>query len=53
VAPGVEGLVRISKLANRHVARASDVVATNQRVLVSVLAIDRAGRKISLSIRDA
>ncbi len=51
-APGKEGLVHISKLANERVAKVEDVVKVDQIVKVKVLEIDEQGR-INLSIKDA
>lgn len=51
-APGKEGLVHISKLDNRRVARVEDVCKVGDEMLVKVLDIDKQGR-INLSRRDA
>ncbi len=52
VAPGIEGLVHISELDWKRVAKTSDVVQPNQVVKVKVLKIDSDKRKISLSIKQ-
>lgn len=49
--PGVEGLVHISELDHRRVAKVDDVVKTDEIVRVKVLKIDQANRRISLSIK--
>lgn len=49
--PGIEGLVHISQLGTGRVARVEDVVQPEQQVAARVLSIDRANRRISLSIR--
>ncbi len=44
LAPGKDGLVHISKLANEHVKRVEDVVNIGDEILVRVAEIDRQGR---------
>ena len=48
---GIEGLVHISELANRHVERPDEVVAVNQMVNVKIIEIDSERRRLSLSIK--
>ena len=48
---GIEGLVHISELANRHVERPDEVVSVNQHILVKVIEIDSDRRRLSLSIK--
>ncbi|OPY58925.1 MAG: hypothetical protein A4E55_00531 [Pelotomaculum sp. PtaU1.Bin035] len=50
--PGVEGLVHISHLADRHVAKPDEVVTEGEEVNVKVLSVDKAEKRIRLSIRD-
>lgn len=50
--PGVEGLVHISHLADRHVAKPDEVVTEGQEVKVKVLSVDTAEKRIRLSIRE-
>ena len=50
--PGCDGLVHISELADKRVAKVTDVVQEGDEVLVKVLSIDRDG-KIRLSRRAA
>lgn len=52
LAPGVEGLAHISQLADRRVSRPEEVVATGQKVKVRVQSIDRAQKRISLSMKE-
>ena len=52
IAPGKEGLVHISKLANHRVEKVEDVVTVGDEVLVKVTEIDQQGR-INLSRKDA
>lgn len=51
IAPGVEGLVHISELADRRVNSCSEVVQVGQEVEARVLGTDREHRRISLSIK--
>ena len=48
---GIEGLVHICELANRHVERPDEVVSVNQRILVKIIEIDSDRRRLSLSIK--
>lgn len=52
VAPGIEGLIHISELSNRHVELPEEIVCTNQTVQVKVIDIDVDRRRISLSLRQ-
>ncbi|MGB8955991.1 MAG: 30S ribosomal protein S1 [Tumebacillaceae bacterium] len=52
VAPGIEGLVHISQIANRHVATADEVLEVGQEVKVKVLGVSEAEQRLSLSIRE-
>jgi small subunit ribosomal protein S1 len=51
VAPGVEGLVHISEIDHRRIAKVEDAVQANEVVRVKVLKVDPGTRKISLSIK--
>lgn len=53
VAPGVDGLVHLSEISYDRVHHPSRVLNEGDRVGVLVLKIDKAKRRISLSIRDA
>ena len=52
IAPGKEGLVHISKLDNKRVAKVEDVVDIGDKVTVKFLGFDEKGR-INLSRKDA
>lgn len=52
ILPGRDGLVHISELENRRVARVEDVVREGETVIVKVIGIDREG-KIKLSRKAA
>ncbi|MDN4074581.1 30S ribosomal protein S1 [Fictibacillus terranigra] len=53
VAQGVEGLVHISEISNRHIGNPGEVLSEGEKVTVKVLDIDRKEKRISLSIRAA
>jgi len=48
---GIEGLVHISELANRHVERPDEVVSVSQIVQVKIIEVDSERRRLSLSIK--
>ena len=50
--PGVEGLVHISHLADRHVEKPDEVVKEGEEVNVKVLSVDPKEKRIRLSIRE-
>ena len=50
--PGREGLVHISKLENRRVAKVEDVVSEGDEIKVKLMEVDRQGR-FNLSRKDA
>lgn len=53
VEDGIEGLVHISELAQRHVEMPEQVVKVGQEVFVKVIDIDLERRRISLSLKQA
>lgn len=50
--PGVEGLVHISQISNKHIATPQEELSVGQQVKVKVLEINEEDRRISLSIRE-
>ncbi|MCM2576535.1 30S ribosomal protein S1 [Streptomyces meridianus] len=50
---GIEGLVHISELAERHVEVPEQVVQVNDEIFVKVIDIDLERRRISLSLKQA
>lgn len=50
--PGVEGLVHISHLADRHVATPDEVVQEGEEIRVKVLSVASEEKRIRLSIRE-
>ena len=53
VEEGIEGLVHISELAQRHVEVPDQVVNVGEEIMVKVIDIDLERRRISLSIKQA
>jgi len=49
---GVEGLVHISQLSHKHVAKTEDVVSAGDKVQVKVISVDPDARRIGLSIKE-
>ncbi|EPC8419732.1 30S ribosomal protein S1 [Bacillus wiedmannii] len=52
ILPGVEGLVHVSQIANRHVKNPNEVLEMGQQVKVKVLEVHVAEKRISLSIKE-
>src|ERR1043165_3618241 len=53
LSPGIEGLVHVSQLAMRRVARPGDVVKEGDKVKARVVGLDMDKHRISLSMADA
>ncbi|MGB8020284.1 MAG: 30S ribosomal protein S1 [Candidatus Nanopelagicales bacterium] len=53
VEEGIEGLVHVSELAERHVEIPEQVVTVNDDIFVKVIDIDLERRRISLSLKQA
>ncbi|MDE6657975.1 MAG: bifunctional 4-hydroxy-3-methylbut-2-enyl diphosphate reductase/30S ribosomal protein S1 [Oscillospiraceae bacterium] len=49
---GVDGLIHISQLADRHVENVRDVVSVGDEVQVKIIGIDLENQRPSISIRD-
>ncbi|MYL47501.1 30S ribosomal protein S1 [Virgibacillus halodenitrificans] len=52
IQPGVEGLVHISQIANRHIGTPQEVLESGQQVKVKVLDVNAKEERISLSIKE-
>jgi small subunit ribosomal protein S1 len=52
IIPGVEGLVHISQIANRHIGTPGEVLKEGQEVEAKVLDVNSIDQRISLSIRE-
>lgn len=53
VLPGVEGLVHISQISDRHIGTPQEVLTVGETVKVKVLDVSESERRVSLSIREA
>lgn len=51
IQPGVEGLVHISQIANRHIGTPQEVLEVEQQIKVKVLDVNEQEERISLSIK--
>ena len=51
IIPGVDGLIHISQIANKHVAKPQDELKIGQEVEAKIIAIDDEKKRVSLSIR--
>jgi 4-hydroxy-3-methylbut-2-enyl diphosphate reductase len=49
---GVDGLVHISQISSKHIAKPEDVLSIGQEITAKVTEIDVEAKKISLSIKD-
>ena len=50
---GIDGLVHISQISDRHIAKPDEELAVGQVIQVKIMDIDVEGQKISLSKREA
>ncbi len=53
LADGIDALIHISQIANRHIAKPDDVLKIGEVVKVKITEIDLANKKISLSKKEA
>lgn len=51
ILPGVDGLIHISQIANKHVAKPQDELKVGETVDAKITAIDDEKKRVSLSIR--
>ncbi len=51
IVSGVDGLIHISQIANKHVAKPQDELKVGQEVEAKIIAIDADKKRVSLSIR--
>lgn len=51
IVPGVDGLIHISQIANKHVAKPADVLKIGEKVEAKITEIDEDRKRVSLSIR--
>ncbi|MCL2360503.1 MAG: bifunctional 4-hydroxy-3-methylbut-2-enyl diphosphate reductase/30S ribosomal protein S1 [Defluviitaleaceae bacterium] len=50
---GIDGLVHISQIANRHIAKADEVLKVGQVIQVKITSVDQEAHRINLSKREA
>ena len=51
ILPGVDGLIHISQIADKRIAKPEDVLSEGQEVQVKITDVDAESKRISLSIR--
>ena len=51
IIPGIDGLIHISQIADKHVAKPQDELTVGQEVDAKIIAIDLEKKRVSLSIR--
>jgi 4-hydroxy-3-methylbut-2-enyl diphosphate reductase len=51
IVAGVDGLIHISQIANKHIAKPQDELTVGQEVEAKIIAIDEDKKRVSLSIR--
>jgi 4-hydroxy-3-methylbut-2-enyl diphosphate reductase len=53
IIPGVDGLIHISQIADRHIVKPQDALQMGEIVKVKIIEIDGEKKRISLSMREA
>ena len=48
---GIDGLIHISQIANKHIAKPADVLKIGEKVTVKITEVDEERKRVSLSIR--
>ena len=51
IIPGIDGLIHISQIANKHVAKPQDELTVGEEVDAKIIAVDSEKKRVSLSIR--
>lgn len=51
VIPGIDGLIHISQIADKHISKPQDVLSIGEKVTCKITAIDFEKNRVSLSIR--
>ena len=51
IIPGIDGLIHISQIANKHVAKPQDELTVGEEVEAKIIAVDPEKKRVSLSIR--
>ncbi len=53
IVPGVDGLIHISQISNKHIAKVEDALSIGDVIKIKILEINEENKKISLSKKDA
>lgn len=53
ILPGVDGLIHISQISDKHIAKPADALEIGQTVKVKILEIEEDKKRISLSMKEA
>lgn len=51
IIPGIDGLIHISQIADKHIAKPQDELQIGQEVEAKIIAVDNDKKRVSLSIR--
>ena len=51
IIPGIDGLIHISQIADKHIAKPQDELQVGQEVEAKIIAVDTEKKRVSLSIR--
>ena len=51
IIPGIDGLIHISQIANKHVVKPQDELTVGEEVEAKIIAVDSEKKRVSLSIR--
>ena len=51
IIPGIDGLIHISQIANKHIEKPQDELTVGQEVEAKIIAVDLEKKRVSLSIR--
>lgn len=51
IIPGIDGLIHISQIADKHIAKPQDELTVGQEVDAKIIAVDPEKKRVSLSIR--
>jgi ribosomal protein S1 len=50
--PGVDGLVHISQISEKRIAKPGDILSVGESVKAKIIEVDKENKKIGLSIRE-
>lgn len=52
ILPGIDGLIHVSQISNKRIAKPQDVLSIGDKVKVKIIGIDFDNKRISLSIKE-